>query len=204
MRTPMMHMTKAQNSPSTPAGESRRTWRAYRPRRLARGDGGPAAARVATLREYHVCDEHAEGHAGTRSLHRAVPFPPHRDSRVFVLSRKSWYWYWWYWYCDATVPMPQAGTPPTMPQPPRFRTSLTPPPPPPRHLQNAGSEPHRVTDEEDGHPELGRRGPEPRAGVVDPSDPPAHQRQESPTLTQPCSLEGPSRVSTIHQPPTAF
>ncbi len=61
---------------------------------------------------------------------------------------------------------------------------------------------HRVTDEEDGHPR--RRGPEPRADVVDPRDPPAHQRQESPTLTLPCSPERPSRVSTIHQPPTAF
>ena len=90
MRTPMIHMLKAQNSPSTPAGESRRTWRAYRPRQLAREGGGPAAARVARLREYHVCDQHAEARAGTRSLHRVVPFPPHRDSRVFVGSLKSW------------------------------------------------------------------------------------------------------------------
>ena len=53
MRTHMMHMLKAQNSPGTPAGESRRTWRAYRPRKLARVGGGSAAARVARLREYH-------------------------------------------------------------------------------------------------------------------------------------------------------
>ncbi len=46
--------------------------------------------RVARLRECHVCDQHAEARAGTRSLHRAVPFPPHRDSRVFVGSPKSW------------------------------------------------------------------------------------------------------------------
>ncbi len=59
-------------------------------RKLAREGGGPAAARVARIREYHVFDQHAEGHAGTRSLHRAVPFPPHRDFRVFVGSTKSW------------------------------------------------------------------------------------------------------------------
>ncbi len=84
-----------------------------------------------------------------------------------------------------------------------FNAVLKAPPPLPRHLQTAGSEPHRVTDEEDGHPRLGRRGPEP--GVVDSRDPPAHQRQESPTLTQSRSLEGlgPSRASTIHQQPTA-
>ena len=35
-------------------------------------------------------DQHAEVHAGTRSLHRAVPFLPHRDSRVFIVSPKSW------------------------------------------------------------------------------------------------------------------
>ncbi len=45
---------------------------------------------MARIRDYHVFDQRAEGHAGTRSLHRAVPFPPHRDSRVFVGSRKSW------------------------------------------------------------------------------------------------------------------
>ena len=90
MRTHIMHMTKAQNSPHTPAGESRRTWRVYRPRQLAREGGGSAAARVARIRAYHVFDQHAEGHAGTRSLHRAVLFLPHRDSRVFVVSRKSW------------------------------------------------------------------------------------------------------------------
>ena len=88
MRATIMHTRKAQNSPSTPAGESRRTWRVYRPRQLAREGGGSAAARVARIRDYHVFDQHAEGHAGTRSLHRAVPFLPHRDSRVFVLSRK--------------------------------------------------------------------------------------------------------------------
>ncbi len=85
-----MHMTKAPNSLGTPAGESSRTWRAYRPRPLAHEGGGSAAARVARLRDYHVCDQHAEARAGTRSLHRAVPFPPHRDSRVFVGSLKSW------------------------------------------------------------------------------------------------------------------
>ena len=90
MRTHILHMHKAQNSPGTPAGESRRTWRAYGPRQLARVGGGSAAARVARLREYHVCDQHAEGHAGTRSLHRAVPFPPHRDSRVFMVRPRSW------------------------------------------------------------------------------------------------------------------
>ena len=83
MRTHIMHTRKAQNSPSTPAGKSHGTWRAYRPRQLARVGGGSAAARVARLRDYHVFDQHAEGHAGTRSLHRAVPFPPHRDTRVF-------------------------------------------------------------------------------------------------------------------------
>ena len=90
MRAPMMHMLKAQNSLGTPAGESYRTWRAYRPRQLARVGGGSAAARVARLREYHGFDQHAEGHAGTRSLHRAVPFPPHRDSRVFIVRPRSW------------------------------------------------------------------------------------------------------------------
>ena len=90
MRTHIMHMHKAQNSPSTPAGESRRTWRVYRPRQLAREGGGSAAVRVAKLRDYHVFDQHAEAHAGTRSLHRAVPFLPHRDSHVFIVSRKSW------------------------------------------------------------------------------------------------------------------
>ena len=83
-------MHKAQNSLGTPAGKSYRTWRAYRPRRLAREGGGSAAARVARLRDYHVFDQHAEGHAGTRSLHRVVPFLPHRGSRVFIVSRKSW------------------------------------------------------------------------------------------------------------------
>ena len=90
MRTHTLHMTKAQNSPGTPAGESRRTWRAYRPRQLARVGGGSAAARVARLREYHVCDQHAEGRVGTRSLHRAVPFLPHRDFRVFIVRPRSW------------------------------------------------------------------------------------------------------------------
>ena len=90
MRTHIVHMTKAQNSPSAPAGESYRIWRVDSPRPLAREGGGSAAARVARLREYHVFYQHAEGRAETRSLHRAVPFPPHRDSRVFIVSRKSW------------------------------------------------------------------------------------------------------------------
>jgi hypothetical protein len=92
MRTHIVHMHKAQNSLGTPAGKSHRTWRAYRPRQLAHEGGGSAAARAARLREYHVLDQHAEApsRAGTRSLHRAEPFFPHRDSRVFVLSRKSW------------------------------------------------------------------------------------------------------------------
>ncbi len=90
MRTHILHMDKAQNSLGTPAGKSHRTWRAYRPRQLAREGGGSAATRVSRLREYHVLDQHAEGCAGTRSLHRAVPFPPHRDSRVFIVSPKSW------------------------------------------------------------------------------------------------------------------
>jgi hypothetical protein len=92
MRRPMVHMLKAKKSPGTPAGESRGTWRVYRPRQLAREGGGPAATRAARLREYHVSSQHAEARAGTRSLHRAVPFPPrpHRDFRVFVLRRKSW------------------------------------------------------------------------------------------------------------------
>ena len=85
MRTPILHMTKAQNSLSTPAGESRRNWRVYRPRQLAREGGGSAAVRVARLREYHVSDQHAEDRAGKRSLHRVVPFLPHRDSRVFIV-----------------------------------------------------------------------------------------------------------------------
>jgi hypothetical protein len=86
MRTHIVHMTKAHNSPSAPAGESYRTWRVDSPRPLAREGGGSAAARVARLREYHVFYQHAEGRAGTRSLNRAVPFPPPRDSRVFVQS----------------------------------------------------------------------------------------------------------------------
>ena len=90
MRMHILHMHKAQNSLGTPAGESYRTWRAYRPRQLAREGGGSAAARVAKLRDYHVCDQHAEVHAGTRSLHRAASFLPHRAFRVFVVSRKSW------------------------------------------------------------------------------------------------------------------
>jgi hypothetical protein len=90
MRAPIMHTCKAQNSPSTPAGESYRIWRVYRPRQLAREGGGSAAARVARLRSYHVFDQHAEGHAGTRSLHRAVPFLPHRDSRVFIVRPRNW------------------------------------------------------------------------------------------------------------------
>ncbi len=90
MRTHILHMHKAQNSLGTPAGKSHRTWRVYRPRRLAREGGGSAAARVARLREYHVFDQHAEARAGTRSLHREVPFPPHRDFRVFVGGWKCW------------------------------------------------------------------------------------------------------------------
>jgi hypothetical protein len=90
MRAPIIHTCKAKKSPSTPAGESRRNWRVYRPRQLAHEGGGSAAARAARLRDYHVLDQHAEARAGTRSLHRAEPFFPHRDSRVFVLSRKSW------------------------------------------------------------------------------------------------------------------
>ena len=82
MRTHILHMTKAQNSRSAPAGESYRIWRVDSPRQLAREGGGSAAARVARPREYHVFYQYAEGRAGTRSLHRAVPFPPHRDSRV--------------------------------------------------------------------------------------------------------------------------
>ena len=63
MRTHMMHMLKAQNSLGTPAGESYRTWRAYRPRQLAREGGGSAAARLTRVREYHGLDQHAEGRA---------------------------------------------------------------------------------------------------------------------------------------------
>jgi hypothetical protein len=90
MRAPMIHTRRVKHSPSTPAGESRRNWRVYRPRQLVHEGGGSAATRAARLREYHVLDQRAEARAGTRSLHRAEPFFPHRDSRVFVLRRKSW------------------------------------------------------------------------------------------------------------------
>jgi hypothetical protein len=99
MRAPtsIMHTRKAKKSRQALrlAKVSRRNWRVYRPpgRQLARelegGRGGSAVTRVARLREYHVLDQCAEGHAGKRSLHRAVPFPPHRNFRVFAVSPKS-------------------------------------------------------------------------------------------------------------------
>ena len=90
MRTHVLHMTKAQNSPSAPAGESYRIWRVDGPRPLAHEGGSSAAVRVARVREHHGLDQHAEARAGTRRLNLAAPFLPHRDSRVFVRSRKSW------------------------------------------------------------------------------------------------------------------
>ena len=73
MRTHIVHMTEAQNSPSAPAGESYRIWRVDSPRPLAHEGGSSAAVRVSRLREYHVFDQNAEARAGIRSLHRAVP-----------------------------------------------------------------------------------------------------------------------------------
>ena len=88
MRTHVLHMTKAQNSPSAPAGESYRIWRVDGPRPLAHEGGSSAAVRVARVREHHGFDQHAEARAGTRRLNLAAPFLPHRASRVFVGSLK--------------------------------------------------------------------------------------------------------------------
>jgi hypothetical protein len=89
MRTDILHMHKAQNSLGTPAGKSHRTWRVYRPRQLAHEGGGLAAARVARLREDHGLNQRVEGHAGTRSLHCAVPFPPHRDFLTGIVFKST-------------------------------------------------------------------------------------------------------------------
>jgi hypothetical protein len=79
MRTHIMHMTKARNSPSTPIGESYRTWRVYRPGSWrAKAAAQLPCAREARIREHRDYDQHAEVRTGIRSRTLAMPFLPHR------------------------------------------------------------------------------------------------------------------------------